>query len=65
MYNNWQELENSIADCKKCRLCTNRRNIVFGQGSKNADIMFIIDCPSVEEDIQGIPAVGKLRRITL
>lgn len=30
MYNNWEELEDSIKDCKKCKLCEKRTNIVFG-----------------------------------
>mgnify|MGYP000056022605 FL=1 len=30
MYDNWEELENSIKDCKKCKLCEKRTNIVFG-----------------------------------
>lgn len=61
MYDNWQELENSIIDCKKCKLCTNRRNIVFGQGNKNADIMIIGNEPGIDDDIQGYPFVGKPR----
>lgn len=59
MYDNWKELEESIKDCKKCKLCTNRNNIVFGQGNKNADIMFIGEGPGADEDTQGIPFVGK------
>ena len=39
MYDNWEELENSIVNCKKCKLCTGRRNIVFGEGNKEADLM--------------------------
>ena len=34
MYNNWEELEESIENCKKCKLCENRTNIVFGTGNK-------------------------------
>ena len=41
MYETWDELEKSIIDCKKCKLCTGRTNIVFGTGNKNADIMLI------------------------
>lgn len=59
MYNNWEDLENSINQCKKCKLCVNRRNIVFGDGNKNADIMIIGEGPGADEDIQGIPFVGK------
>lgn len=59
MYDNWKELEESIINCKNCKLCTNRRNIVLGEGNKNAQIMFIGDGPRTEEDIQGKPFVGK------
>lgn len=59
MYDNWEELESSIANCKKCKLCQNRTNIVFGIGNKNADIMLIGEGPGADEDKQGIPFVGK------
>ena len=59
MYDNWEELENSIKDCKKCRLCEKRTNIVFGVGDKNAKIMFIGEGPGADEDAQGEPFVGK------
>ena len=59
MYDNWEDLEKSILDCKKCRLCTNRTNIVFGQGNKKARLMFIGEGPGADEDKQGIPFVGK------
>ena len=59
MYDNWEDLEKSILACKKCRLCTNRTNIVFGQGNKKARLMFIGEGPGADEDKQGIPFVGK------
>ena len=59
MESNWEELENSIEDCKKCKLCTTRTNIVFGCGKKNADIMMIGEGPGADEDKQGNPFVGK------
>ena len=59
MYNNWEELEESIKCCKKCKLCMGRTNIVFGTGNKQADIMFIGEGPGADEDSQGIPFVGK------
>lgn len=61
MYDNWEDLEKSIVDCKKCKLCANRKNIVFGEGNRNANIMFIGEGPSADEDIQGLPFVGKAR----
>ena len=59
MYDNWEELENSIVNCKKCKLCTGRRNIVFGEGNKEADLMFIGEGPGADEDKEGIPFVGR------
>ena len=59
MYDNWEELENSIINCNKCKLCNGRKNIVFGEGNKEADIMFIGEGPGGDEDIQGLPFVGK------
>lgn len=59
MYETMEEVKESIKDCKKCKLCTGRKNIVFGVGNKNADIMFIGEGPGADEDAQGIPFVGK------
>ena len=50
-------------NCKKCKLCENRKNIVFGTGNKTADIMFIGEGPGADEDIQGIPFVGKAGKL--
>ena len=63
MYDNWEELEKSIINCKKCKLCNNRKNIVFGVGNKNADIMFIGEGPGADEDKQGIPFVGRAGKL--
>ncbi len=52
------ELKEYIGDCKRCKLCNGRKNIVFGEGSENARIMFIGEGPGVDEDIQGRPFVG-------
>lgn len=59
MYTNWEDLMQSIQGCQKCKLCRQRKNIVFGQGNTNADIMFIGEGPGADEDEQGIPFVGK------
>ena len=59
MYDNWDDLKKSIAECKKCRLCTNRTNIVLGEGNINAKIMFIGEGPGADEDRLGEPFVGK------
>lgn len=59
MYNNWEELEKSIINCRKCKLCQGRNHIVFAEGNKEADVMLIGEGPGADEDREGIPFVGK------
>ena len=63
MYDNWEELEKSIENCQKCKLYKGRKNIVFGVGNKDADIMFIGEGPGADEDNQGEPFVGKAGKL--
>ena len=63
MYETWEELEESIKNCKNCKLCNNRTNIVFGEGNKNADVMFIGEGPGADEDAEGRPFVGKAGKL--
>ena len=59
MFETWEELENSIISCNKCKLYKGRHNIVFGTGDKNADLMFIGEGPGADEDRLGEPFVGR------
>ncbi len=53
-------LREDIGDCVRCKLCTlGRKQIVFGVGNPNADLMFVGEAPGRDEDIQGIPFVGR------
>lgn len=63
MFDNWEELEKSIENCQKCKLCKTRNNIVFGVGNKEANIMFIGEGPGADEDMQGEPFVGKAGKL--
>ena len=63
MLETWEELEEQIKGCKKCRLCEARNNIVFGTGNKEAKLMFIGEGPGADEDMQGIPFVGKAGKL--
>lgn len=54
-----QQLKEKCLKCNKCSLCQTRTNVVFGKGNINADIMFIGEGPGQQEDIQGIPFVGR------
>ena len=59
MYETMKEVQEAIKNCNRCKLCRGRKNIVFGVGDENADIMFIGEGPGADEDTQGIPFVGK------
>jgi uracil-DNA glycosylase len=53
-------IRDDIGDCVRCKLCTlGRKQIVFGVGNPNADLMFVGEAPGRDEDIQGIPFVGR------
>jgi len=51
-------LRETARSCARCRLAAGRRNVVFGAGTPNADLMFIGEGPGHEEDEQGVPFVG-------
>ena len=63
MFETWEERENSIVNCNRCKLCKTRQNIVFGVGNKNADIMFIGEGPGADEDRLGEPFVGRAGKL--
>ena len=44
-------------------MCKTRKNIVFGTGNKDADIMFIGEGPGADEDTQGEPFVGRAGKL--
>jgi uracil-DNA glycosylase len=47
-------------DCQRCKLHTlGRRQVVFGVGNPDADLMFVGEAPGGDEDIQGEPFVGR------
>jgi len=53
------QLKDSVLNCTECALSKSRRNPVFGEGSPDADLMFIGEAPGLQEDIQAKPFVGK------
>jgi DNA polymerase len=49
-----------LGDCTRCKLHTlGRRQIVFGVGNPEAELMFVGEAPGGDEDIQGEPFVGR------
>jgi DNA polymerase len=53
-------IRSDIGDCTRCKLHTlGRRQVVFGVGNPQADLMFVGEAPGADEDIQGEPFVGR------
>jgi uracil-DNA glycosylase len=55
----WDALRRAVVDCTACKLCTGRRQTVFGVGHPNAHWMIVGEAPGEQEDMQGEPFVGK------
>jgi uracil-DNA glycosylase len=57
---NWNELKTAALECQSCRdLVNNRTQVVFGVGSKEADLLIVGEAPGADEDQQGEPFVGQ------
>ena len=52
-------IQEDIGDCHRCRLHEGRRKIVFGSGHPEARLVFVGEGPGADEDLQGLPFVGK------
>lgn len=53
-------IREDLGDCTRCRLHQQgRKQIVFGVGDPNAELMFIGEAPGADEDMQGEPFVGR------
>ena len=54
-----QELKQLITNIKNCELKKNSTNIVFSDGNPNAKIMIIGEGPGANEDLEGVPFIGR------
>jgi len=57
------ELRQYIEGCRRCELHKGRKNIVIGEGSTNAQLVFVGEAPGREEDLEGRPFVGEAGRL--
>lgn len=53
------KIREDIGECKRCRLHEGRHSIVFGSGSERAKLVFVGEGPGADEDMQGLPFVGR------
>jgi uracil-DNA glycosylase len=52
------DVRRELGDCRRCKLCAGRKQIVFGSGNPRARLVFVGEGPGAEEDAQGLPFVG-------
>lgn len=59
----WTTLETQCRACQRCALADTRHNVVFGVGSRSAEVMLIGEGPGENEDLQGEPFVGRAGKL--
>ena len=59
MADTWEALKQDCMACRGCALAETRTNVVFGDGARDAEILFIGEGPGQNEDEQGVPFVGR------
>ena len=57
--NDWPQLLEAIDGCQNCALAKSCTRKVPGKGLQQADLMIIGEAPGHDEDLQGIPFVGR------
>lgn len=55
----FDELRQRALGCQKCPLHKTRTRVVFGAGNPHAELMFVGEAPGHDEDLQGLPFVGR------
>ncbi len=53
-----EAIRGELGDCQRCKLCSGRKQLVFGAGNPHARLVFVGEGPGAEEDLQGLPFVG-------
>lgn len=59
----WDGLRRSVAACRACALCQQRKQAVLGVGDLQPDWLFVGEGPGAEEDVQGEPFVGQAGKL--
>lgn len=54
-----EQVRADLGECTRCRLHRGRTHLVFGDGDPNAALMFVGEGPGEQEDLQGLPFVGR------
>jgi DNA polymerase len=59
----WRRLVGEMQACRRCRLCEARHNVVVGRGDPRARALFVGEGPGEQEDLQGLPFVGRAGKL--
>jgi DNA polymerase len=57
------KVRNDLGECTRCKLHSTRNKIVFGDGNPKAELVFVGEGPGHDEDIQGLPFVGRAGKL--
>jgi uracil-DNA glycosylase len=58
-----ERIREDLGECTRCRLHKHRNNIVFGVGNPRAELVFVGEGPGHDEDVQGLPFVGRAGKL--
>jgi uracil-DNA glycosylase family 4 len=57
------KIREDLGDCTRCKLHKTRNKIVFGDGNPKAELVFVGEGPGHDEDMQGLPFVGRAGKL--
>ena len=57
------KIREDLGDCQRCKLHKTRNNIVFADGNPKAELIFVGEGPGHDEDMQGLPFVGRAGKL--
>ncbi|KQC14781.1 MAG: hypothetical protein APR63_05175 [Desulfuromonas sp. SDB] len=56
-------LYQQVKNCQSCKLAATRKNLVFGEGNANANLVMVGEAPGADEDATGKPFVGRAGKL--
>jgi uracil-DNA glycosylase len=57
------KIREDLGECTRCKLSRTRNKIVFGDGNPKAQLVFVGEGPGRDEDMQGLPFVGRAGKL--
>jgi len=58
-----ERIREDLGECTRCQLHLQRNKIVFGVGNPRAELVFVGEGPGHDEDMQGVPFVGRAGKL--